>query len=127
MTTADLVGKIVQLVAGIAVFAAVIGLLLFFIDRAPKRGRDVLQLLLFLLPAGILLAVGLVYPAVLTSIAAFGNSAGEFIGLDNFVWMFTQPEALLTLRNTVIWVHPRADDLHDHRPRVRDVHRPVAR
>jgi alpha-glucoside transport system permease protein len=104
MTTADLVGKIVQLIAGIAVFVAVIGLILFFIDRAPKRGRDVLQLLLFLLPALLLLAVGLVYPAILTTISAFANSAGEFIGLDNFVWMFTQPEALITLRNTVIWV-----------------------
>jgi alpha-glucoside transport system permease protein len=104
MTTADLIGKIVQLVAGIAVFAAVVGLILFFIDRAPKRGRDVLQLLAFLLPALILLAIGLVYPAIRTAIAAFGNAAGEFVGFDNFVWMFTQPEALITLRNTVIWV-----------------------
>jgi alpha-glucoside transport system permease protein len=104
MTTADLIGKIVQLVAGIAVFAAVVGLILFFIDRAPKRGRDVLQLLAFLLPALILLGIGLVYPAIRTAIAAFANSAGEFVGLDNFVWMFTQPEALITLRNTIIWV-----------------------
>lgn len=104
MTTADLIGKIVQLVAGIAVFVAVVGLILFFIDRAPKRGRDVLQLLAFLLPALILLAIGLVYPAIRTAIAAFANAAGEFVGFDNFVWMFTQPEALITLRNTVIWV-----------------------
>jgi alpha-glucoside transport system permease protein len=104
MTTADLIGKIVQLVAGIAVFAAVVGLILFFIDRAPKRGRDVLQLLAFLLPALILLGIGLVYPAIRTAIAAFANSAGEFVGLDNFIWMFTQPEALITLRNTIIWV-----------------------
>jgi alpha-glucoside transport system permease protein len=104
MTTADLIGKIVQLIGGIAVFAAVVGLILFFIDRAPKRGRDVLQLLAFLLPAIILLGIGLVYPAILTTIAAFGNRAGEFVGLDNFVWMFTQPEALVTLRNTIIWV-----------------------
>ena len=104
MTTADLIGKIVQLVAGIAVFAAVVGLILFFIDRAPKRGRDVLQLLAFLLPALILLGIGLVYPAIRTAIAAFANSAGEFVGFENFVWMFTQPEALITLRNTVIWV-----------------------
>ena len=104
MTTPDLVGKIIQLVASIAIFAAVIGLILFFIDRAPKRGRDVLQLLLFLLPAGILLAIGLVYPAIRTAVEAFLSKTGEFIGFDNFIWMFTQPEALVTLRNTVIWV-----------------------
>ncbi|HET6672675.1 MAG TPA: sugar ABC transporter permease [Agromyces sp.] len=104
MTTADLIGKIVQIVAGLAIFLAVIGLILFIIDRAPKRGRDVLQLLLFLLPACLLLALGLVYPAIRTTFDAFANRAGEFIGLDNFVWMFTQPEALVTIWNTVLWV-----------------------
>jgi alpha-glucoside transport system permease protein len=104
MTTSDLIGKIIQLVGGVAVFAAVVGLILFFIDKAPKRGRDVLQLIAFLAPAVILLGIGLVYPAIRTGIAAFANKSGEFIGLDNFVWMFTQPEALITLRNTIIWV-----------------------
>jgi alpha-glucoside transport system permease protein len=104
MTTSDLIGKIVQLLLGPIIFLAVIGLILFLVDRAPKRGRDVLQLTLFLAPAILLLAIGLVYPAVSTSVTAFMNSAGEFIGFDNFIWMFTQPEALVTLRNTVIWV-----------------------
>ncbi|TFB47243.1 carbohydrate ABC transporter permease [Cryobacterium tagatosivorans] len=104
MTTSDLIGKIIQVLVGLAAFAAVLGLVLFFIDRAPKKGRDVIQLVAFLLPAMILVAIGLVYPAIRTTITAFGDKAGNFIGLDNFVWMFTQPEALVTLRNTVIWV-----------------------
>lgn len=104
MTTTDLIGKLIQVVLALAGFAAVLGLILFFVDRAPKRGRDVVQLLAFLLPAVALVAIGLVYPAIRTTITAFGDKAGNFIGLDNFVWMFTQPEALITLRNTVIWV-----------------------
>ncbi|KQO96893.1 carbohydrate ABC transporter permease [Leifsonia sp. Leaf264] len=104
MTTSDLIGKIIQLVGGIAIFAAVVGLILFFIDKAPKRGRDVLQLIAFLAPAVILLGIGLVYPAIRTAGAAFADKTGQFVGLDNFVWMFTQPEALVTLRNTIIWV-----------------------
>ena len=44
MTTADLIGKILQVVMGLAVFAAVVGLLIFFIDKAPKKGRDYWQL-----------------------------------------------------------------------------------
>ncbi|SDK96417.1 carbohydrate ABC transporter membrane protein 1, CUT1 family [Cryobacterium psychrotolerans] len=104
MTTTDLIGKIIQVLVGLAAFAAVLGLVLFFIDRAPKKGRDVIQLVAFLLPAMILVAIGLVYPAIRTTITAFGDKSGNFIGLDNFVWMFTQPEALITLRNTVIWV-----------------------
>jgi alpha-glucoside transport system permease protein len=104
VTTTDLIGKILQVVLALAGFAAVLGLILFFVDRAPKKGRDVIQLLAFLLPAVALVGLGLVYPAIRTTITAFGDKAGNFIGLDNFVWMFTQPEALVTLRNTVIWV-----------------------
>ena len=40
MTTADLLGKLLQVVMGLAILAAVVGLLIFFIDKAPKKGRD---------------------------------------------------------------------------------------
>ncbi|GAA1767277.1 carbohydrate ABC transporter permease [Agromyces humatus] len=103
MTTADLLGKILQVVMGLAVLAAVVGLLIFFIDKAPKKGRDYWQLALFLLPAMLFIAIGLVYPAIRTSFLAFQNNAGEWT-LDNFVWMFTQPAAIRTLINTILWV-----------------------
>ena len=103
MTTADLLGKILQVVMGLAVFAAIVGLLIFFIDKAPKRGRDYWQLVGFLAPALILVSIGLVYPAIRTSILAFQDSSGDWT-LDNFVWTFTQPAAIRTLINTVIWV-----------------------
>ncbi|MDZ4045266.1 MAG: sugar ABC transporter permease, partial [Rhodoglobus sp.] len=89
---------------GLAAFAAVIGLILFLVDKAPKRGRDVLQLIAFVAPAIILLLVGLVYPAIRTAYLAFTNRTGEFIGIDNFIWMFTQPQIITTLINTLIWV-----------------------
>ena len=103
MTTADLLGKILQVVMGLAIFAAVVGLLIFFIDRAPKKGRDYWQLAGFLLPALLFISIGLIYPAIRTSILAFQDNSGAF-SLDNFVWMFTQPTAIRTLINTVIWV-----------------------
>lgn len=104
MTTADLIGKILQVVAGLAVFALVVGLVLFLIDKAPKRGRDYVQLGAFIAPAMILLLLGLIYPAIRTTFLSFFTSAGDFTGLDNFIWMFTQPDALRTLVNTVVWV-----------------------
>lgn len=104
MTTADLIGKIVQVVLALVLFAAAVGLILFLIDKAPKRGRDFWQLSLFLAPAVLLLAAGLVYPAVRTTVLSFANRAGELIGLDNFVWAFTQPAGLVSLRNTFVWV-----------------------
>jgi alpha-glucoside transport system permease protein len=102
MTTADLIGKILQFGIGIVIFIAIIGLLLFFIDKAPKRGRDYWQLVGFLAPAILLLAIGLIYPTVRTTGLAFVSN-GEF-SMANFGWIFTQPAALRTLLNTVIWV-----------------------
>jgi len=104
MTTSDLLGKIIQVVGALAVFALVIGLVLFLIDRAPKKGRDYWQLGFFLAPAVLLLLAGLIYPAFRTSLLAFTNSSGNWVGIENFVWMFTQPAALITLGNTLIWV-----------------------
>ncbi|BDI21454.1 carbohydrate ABC transporter permease [Herbiconiux sp. L3-i23] len=104
MTTADLIGKILQLAGGVAIFAAVVGLILFLVDRAPKRSRDYLQLAAFVGPALILLIVGLIWPAIRTTSLAFFNRTGEWTGFDNFIWAFTQPDALRTLLNTVIWV-----------------------
>ncbi|QAY72106.1 sugar ABC transporter permease [Agromyces protaetiae] len=103
MRTADLLGKFLQIGLGLAVFAAIIGLILFFIDKAPKRGRDYWQLVGFLAPAMIFLVIGLVYPALRTSVLAFQTNNGDWT-FDNFVWAFTQPAALRTLLNTVIWV-----------------------
>jgi len=102
--TVDLIEKIVQVGLGLAVFAAVIGLILFLADKAPKRAKDVVQLVVFLAPAIILLAIGLIYPAIRTSILAFSNKAGDLIGLDNFAWIFTQPDAVRVVINTLIWV-----------------------
>ncbi|HEX2248589.1 MAG TPA: sugar ABC transporter permease [Arthrobacter sp.] len=100
----DLGEKFVQVVIALAIFAAIIGLIMLLVDRAPKSFRDKATLIGFLAPAAILLAIGLVGPAVLTAFLAFTDRNGDPNGLDNFVWMFTQPEALVTLRNTVLWV-----------------------
>ncbi|NWL10899.1 carbohydrate ABC transporter permease [Paenarthrobacter nitroguajacolicus] len=95
--------KLLQVVIALAIFAAVIGLIMLLVDRAPKSVKDKVTVAGFLAPAAILMLVGLVYPAIRTSMLAFTDAGGNVNGLDNFVWMFTQPEALTTLRNTVIW------------------------
>ncbi len=95
--------KLLQVVIALAIFAAVIGLIMLLVDRAPKSIKDKVTVAGFLAPAAILMLVGLVYPAIRTSTLAFTDAGGNANGFDNFVWMFTQPEALTTLRNTVIW------------------------
>ncbi|MFC4224555.1 carbohydrate ABC transporter permease [Lysinibacter cavernae] len=90
--------------AGLLIFLAVIGLILFLADHAPKRGRDYVQMFVFVAPALILLGVGLIYPAIRTMMQSFTNAQGDFIGLENFVWIFTDSGSLISLRNTVVWV-----------------------
>ncbi len=104
MTSADLIEKIVQVLIGLAVFAAVVGLVMFLVDRAPKKRRDVVQLIAFLAPAVLLLGAGLVWPALRTTGLAFTSRSGAFVGFENFAWIFTQEDALITVRNTIIWV-----------------------
>nr|WP_318255426.1 sugar ABC transporter permease [Agrococcus baldri] len=68
------------------------------------RDDDSKPMLVFLMPAALLLTVGLIYPAIRTTMLAFTGRAGEYVGMENFVWMFTQREALITLGNTIAWV-----------------------
>jgi alpha-glucoside transport system permease protein len=64
-----------------------------------------LQLVGFLTPALLLLMIGLIIPTIQTTVQAFQNSRGtEFVGLENFVWVFTQPENLRIIVNTIVWV-----------------------
>lgn len=101
---ADSASKLSGAFIAIAIFLAVVGALMFFADKAPKRGRDLIQLLIFVAPALVLLAVGLVWPAVQTIIQSLQSGDGEFVGLDNFVTIFTDPTGQIVLRNTIVWV-----------------------
>jgi alpha-glucoside transport system permease protein len=86
--------------------AAVLGGLFFLLDYRSKQGAGYLfQLVGFLAPAVILLAIGLIYPTIGTTIQAFqDNRSRGFVGLDNFVWIFTQPYGIRVVVNTIVWV-----------------------
>ncbi|MCS5734383.1 carbohydrate ABC transporter permease [Herbiconiux daphne] len=88
-----------------ALIAAALGLLFFWLDRRSKQGAGYLfQLFGFLAPAIILLLVGLIYPTIKTAIDSLFSSRGNFVGLDNFVWVLTSPANLRVILNTIIWV-----------------------
>lgn len=90
-------------VLGIAV---VLGAVLFLLDYRSREGAGYLfQLVLFAAPAVILLLVGLIYPAIATFVQSFFDKTGkEFVGMENYVWVFTNPEGFWSVINTVIWV-----------------------
>jgi alpha-glucoside transport system permease protein len=89
-----------------ALIAAVLGGVFFLLDYRSKQGAGYLfQLVGFLAPAVILLAIGLIYPTIGTTIQAFqDNRSRNFVGLDNFIWIFTQPDGIRGVANTIVWV-----------------------
>lgn len=89
-----------------AAVAAVLGGLFFWLDFRSRQGAGYMfQLVGFLSPAIVLLAIGLIYPSIATIIQSFMNSRGNrFIGLENFIWIFTQPKGISTVANTIVWV-----------------------
>ena len=97
-------GKLGGALIALAVFAAVVGLLMFFADNAPKRNRDFIQLILFVFPALVLLGAGLVWPAVQTVWQSFTDDSGKFIAFENFVTIGTDPTMRRVLTNTLVWV-----------------------
>ncbi len=89
-----------------ALIAAVLGGGFFLLDYRSKQGAGYLfQLVGFLAPAVILLGIGLIYPTIGTTIQAFqDNRSRNFVGFDNFVWIFTQPYGIRVVLNTIVWV-----------------------
>ena len=85
--------------------AVVLGGLFFLLDYRSREGKGYLFALVgFLAPAIALLIIGLVYPTIATIWNSLLSNRGAFIGLDNFAWVFSQPQNLVVIRNTIIWV-----------------------
>ncbi len=90
----------------ILIIAVVLGGALFFADYRSRQGAGYLfQLVVFTAPAAILLLTGLIYPTIATVYQSFfDKTTTKFVGIDNFVWVFTNPEGFFSVINTVIWV-----------------------
>lgn len=76
-------------------------------DKAANniRKSSAIRPWLFLGPAIIILSIYLVYP-VINSIylSLHGPSGDEFIGLDNYVWMFTDDKFVESFWNNMMWL-----------------------
>jgi alpha-glucoside transport system permease protein len=97
--------KILQMLAALLLFAAVMGVVLFFAGRVGGKRGDKVVGYLYLLPVLIMLAVGLVYPGLRTIYVSFFDAAGKtFVGFANYDTIFTDKDQLTVLRNTIIWV-----------------------
>ncbi|MEU8262399.1 sugar ABC transporter permease [Micromonospora sp. NPDC048999] len=121
--------KFLMLMWGLIAFVAVVGGLLLLLDAVPawfarrrevrlvaaaaggaplprrRKSREGVFAFFFLLPTLLLLLVGLVVPAIRTTLLSFMDSGSEhWVGLSNYGWMFSEDSILRVLINTLIWV-----------------------
>lgn len=89
----------------VVAIALLAGAILFFADYRARAGTGyIFQLITFLAPASILILVGLIYPALSTIFQSFFDKTGkQFVGLGNYVWVFTNPDGFWSVINTLIW------------------------
>lgn len=96
--------KFLLMIIAIVLFVALMGIILFVVDRPRNPSRWFVGFG-FVGAALLLLTLGLVYPAIRTIINSFMNrNSTEFVGLDNYIRAFTEPQFLIVLGNTALWV-----------------------
>jgi alpha-glucoside transport system permease protein len=102
---ADALTKFGNAAGAVLVFVAVLMLIFFAAGRASGRIAKPLAAVIFLGPALLLLAVGLVVPAVRTVyLSLYNDGATKFVGTDNFRWAFTDSGEQQVLLNTLLWI-----------------------
>jgi alpha-glucoside transport system permease protein len=103
-----LYSKFGQMILAVVVFAAVVALLLGLAqlaDRYSGRSRTFWMVLLFGGPAAFLLCLGLIYPAIRTTVMSFmDRNSQNWVGWANYEWVFTNPDSLQSFINTFWWV-----------------------
>lgn len=102
MTTTE---KFLQMFLALGSFVVFFAVVLFVISRLRGRVNSWLTVAAFVGPTVLLLAVGLIYPAILTIIQSFQNADSTgFVGLDNYTLLFTEQQYQIVLVNSLIWV-----------------------
>ncbi|MFZ1913429.1 MAG: sugar ABC transporter permease [Propionicimonas sp.] len=95
--------KIFVMFLAIALFALVMGIVLAVVDR-PRLPKWV-PVVGYLGPAVLLITFGLLWPGLLTIKQSFFDRQNiQFVGLENYVRIFTDTLFLTVLRNTFFWV-----------------------
>ncbi|MBO0842405.1 MAG: sugar ABC transporter permease, partial [Nocardioides sp.] len=99
------VDKLLQAVLVIAIFFAVVAVILFLTSGLRSRFGERLQAGAFLLPTILLIGAGLLYPAIWTIRLSFRNDYDKlWVGFDNYAKVFTDSDQLRVLLNTALWV-----------------------
>jgi alpha-glucoside transport system permease protein len=99
------------IVVAVAIVVGVLGVFFLYwamnraVELLPARYREGVRPYVFVGPALVILSVFLVYPVINTLLISLKDATGqEFVGLDNFKFVFTDEAMLRAIRNTAGWV-----------------------
>ena len=76
----------------------------WLLERLPKNIAKRMRPYVWVFPAVAFATVFMVLPTINTIIISFQNARGEPVGLDNYVFFFTNPETLTSLKNNILWL-----------------------
>ena len=97
--------KFLSMCIAIGLFLGVMLVVLFLADRVRSRRGETIQTVVFVLPATLMVALGLLYPAIKTIWWSFKDASGQhWAGFHNYHTIFTDKGELTVLRNTALWV-----------------------
>ena len=105
----DLVTRNVLVLIAIPLGSTFIFLLFLGMDKliklVPKDSREVLEARMFVGPAIFMIGLFLFYPAIRTIYLSFKDRySNDFVGIDNYIWAFTDAEMITTIRNQIVWL-----------------------
>jgi alpha-glucoside transport system permease protein len=99
------------LVVGVALVVGVGGVFALYwgMDRMtnllPAQYRESVRPYVYVGPALVILAVFLIYPVINTLVISLKDATGQdFVGLDNYEFVFTDASMLRSIRNTGLWI-----------------------
>ena len=105
----ELISRNLLVVVGIIIGSTFIFLLFFGMNKiitfADKDSRDSLEAKMFVGPSVFMIGLFLFYPAIRTIFLSFRDRYGTSpAGIENYLWAFSDPEMLVTIRNQIIWL-----------------------
>jgi alpha-glucoside transport system permease protein len=76
----------------------------WFLERLPRRIAGRIRPYVWVFPAVAFATIFMVLPTINTIFISFQDARGNPVGLDNYVFFFTNPETLTSLKNSVLWL-----------------------
>jgi len=100
-----LLGAIAAIVLGSGGVIALFYAANILVNRLPYRTRSRILPWVYMTPALAVLGAFLILPTIRTIIISFMDRRSEnFVGLDNYIFAFTNPDMLIAFRNNILWL-----------------------